>query len=434
VRVIRAADPEARAHELLTELDGELIRDEAEAERAVTARVDAGRTEAIVLDPDEETELRAQAALQGPSVDAKTLHELRRLADELGRADRIRLSTETSLTEELTRRMSNGSSVSIHPASLREAAGHVAAADIDVRTAEELLDEVGDEPVAAEPAPTALSAEEELPDLAAEEAASTRRRGGFATAGVLIMTIGIAAILVAVGAPVIVALVVVLAGLVAAFLLTVRQRHDAEETVGLSEGSSALASATAHITMAEEEAEHRAVQSRWLDEKLARQVVLDRATEKARSARRQWESLAGPDADPYDIEGVLRARDPQYELLGIATKASPTVRTANALHRAATARWKIAWASLGHPVPPTLDEADLLLARFGGDRDEAATAEAVARLEAADAWSEACKVLDRTLVLVEPSAWLPEDRLESLLLTLPAGADAVIVEGFDPEP
>jgi hypothetical protein len=31
-------------------------------------------------------------------------------------------------------------------------------------------------------------------------------------------------------------------------------------------------------------------------------------------------------------------------------------------------------------------------------------------------------------VLVEPSAWLEEDRLESLLLSLPAGADAVIVE------
>jgi hypothetical protein len=84
-------------------------------------------------------------------------------------------------------------------------------------------------------------------------------------------------------------------------------------------------------------------------------------------------------------------------------------------------------------VPPSLDEADLLLARFGGERDEAATAEAVARLEAADAWTEACKVLDRTLVLVEPSAWLPEDRLESLLLTLPAGADALVVERSEPE-
>src|SRR3954452_11946222 len=142
VRVIRADDPAATARELVEELDGDLIRDEAEADRAVTARVDAGRTDAVALEPNEETELRARAALQGPNVDTKTLHELRRLADELGRADRIRAGTEVSLTEELTRRMSNGSSVSIHPASLREAASHVAAADIDVANAQELLDEV----------------------------------------------------------------------------------------------------------------------------------------------------------------------------------------------------------------------------------------------------------------------------------------------------
>jgi hypothetical protein len=37
-------------------------------------------------------------------------------------------------------------------------------------------------------------------------------------------------------------------------------------------------------------------------------------------------------------------------------------------------------------------------------------------------------VLDRSLVFVEPSTWLPESRLETLLLSLPAGAEAIVVE------
>src|SRR5205085_12161253 len=164
--------------------------DEADAERAVNARVEAGRTEAVALEPHEEVQLRATVALQGPNVDAKTLHELRRLADELGRADRIRASTEVSLTEELTRRMSNGSSVSIHPASLREAAAHVATADIDVKNAQELLDEVGDEPVAGETTPRPRE-DDVLPNLPAEDPGPSRRRSGFASAGVVIMAIGI---------------------------------------------------------------------------------------------------------------------------------------------------------------------------------------------------------------------------------------------------
>jgi HEPN domain-containing protein len=427
IRVIHADDPVAAALELAEELGAELIDDEASAEAAVAARVEAGRTEAVALSPDELAELRARAALGGPSIDAATLHELRRLASELGRAERIRSRTEVSLTEHLTQRLSNGSTVSIHPSSIREAAAAVVAAEAELADAEHALAQVGEEPVPepAEPAPMAF---EDLPS-AVDEASSTRRRGNVAVVAVVLILLGAAVVLFALGAPPVAAGAVVALALAAGFVLTVRGRREQEDTVAVSERSSALASATAHITLAEDDARTREMRGRWLDNKLGLQMAVERVGERARSARRHWESLTGPDADPYDIDGVLRARDPQFELLGAATKASPTVRTANALHRAAAARWRIAWAGLGHPEPPTLDEADLMLAHLGGEQDEESGKAAQARLEAAEAWTAACEVLDRSLVFVEPSAWLSESRLESLLLSLPAGAEAIVVEG-----
>lgn len=50
------------------------------------------------------------------------------------------------------------------------------------------------------------------------------------------------------------------------------------------------------------------------------------------------------------------------------------------------------------------------------------------RLQAAQAWTDACATIDRPIVLVEPAAWLSDDDLEELLNSLPAGADVTIVE------
>jgi hypothetical protein len=49
-------------------------------------------------------------------------------------------------------------------------------------------------------------------------------------------------------------------------------------------------------------------------------------------------------------------------------------------------------------------------------------------LRAAQAWSDACRTIDRPLVLVEPEEWLPKDILESMLNSLPAGAEVIVVE------
>ena len=49
------------------------------------------------------------------------------------------------------------------------------------------------------------------------------------------------------------------------------------------------------------------------------------------------------------------------------------------------------------------------------------------RLKAAEAWENAGAIIDRPMILVEPESWLPEAELESMLGTLPAGAEVLIV-------
>src|SRR5205085_672700 len=96
------------------------------------------------------------------------------------------------------------------------------------------------------------------------------------------------------------------------------------------------------------------------------ETIMERSVERVRSARRHWETLTGPDADPYDLEAVLRVHDPQFVITDAATRTSPTVRTVNAVHRKAMARWKIAWAALGHENPPALEDFESQLLRLGG--------------------------------------------------------------------
>jgi hypothetical protein len=49
-------------------------------------------------------------------------------------------------------------------------------------------------------------------------------------------------------------------------------------------------------------------------------------------------------------------------------------------------------------------------------------------LQAAQEWSNACATMDRPIVLVEPASWLHDEMLETMLNSLPAGAEVMIVE------
>jgi hypothetical protein len=154
---------------------------------------------------------------------------------------------------------------------------------------------------------------------------------------------------------------------------------------------------------------------------------LDRARERQRSVQRHWESLAGPDADAHDIEGLLRLRDPQYVVGEDAARVSPTLRTVNAVNDRALERWQAAWAALGFDEPPAVEESEDTLRGVAAPppSDPVAARE---RLAAADAWTAAGATIDRTLVLVEPDQWLSGTELTTMMSRLPAGAEVVIVQ------
>lgn len=110
-----------------------------------------------------------------------------------------------------------------------------------------------------------------------------------------------------------------------------------------------------------------------------------------------------------------------------ATRTSPTVRTVTSIHRRTLARWKVAWAELGYDRAPSLDHFEDELIRLGGGRKGAEAQNVEERLRAAEAWENAGATIDRPMILVEPRDWLPEDELDALLSTLPAGAEVIVV-------
>ena len=117
---------------------------------------------------------------------------------------------------------------------------------------------------------------------------------------------------------------------------------------------------------------------------------------------------------------------PQFVITDAASRTSPTVRTVNAVHRKAMARWKIAWAALGYEEAPAVEDFEAQLLRLGG-RSGAQAQLVENRLKAAEAWESAGAIIDRPMVLVEPEIWIDEAELESLLARLPAGVDVVVV-------
>ena len=91
------------------------------------------------------------------------------------------------------------------------------------------------------------------------------------------------------------------------------------------------------------------------------------------------------------------------------------------------ARWKIAWAAVGIETPPPLEEFEAQLVRLGAGTTHADARVVEARLKAAEAWEIAGSTIDRPMILVDPATWLADDELHSMLATLPAGAEVVLV-------
>jgi hypothetical protein len=428
VRVVVDPDPATAGARLAADLRGDLIVDVESARAAFAARAEAGRVEPVVLDDQELDSLLRQAdeiaaAGDTPGIDEGAVAELRELATALGTTERIRTRTELEFTEVLNRRLSASSGMAVHPASIRQASAALTEAEAEVNSTDTTIDELGERP---KPEQVQLDAPDSVPMFDDESLERQRRSRAFAL-GVGTVFAGAALAMLSIGIAVVIPIAVFVAGLVIAGLVTIRSRSTREDR-GAAEASALLVAATGNAERTTEAAARdRLAEEEWLARRAQLDAARERSSERLRSARRHWETLVGPDADPYDLEAVLRMHDAQFVITDAATRTSPTVRTVNAVHRKAMARWKIAWAAVGIETPPPLEDFEAQLVRLGAGTTHADARTVEARLKAAEAWEIAGSTIDRPMILVDPATWLADDELHSMLATLPAGAEVILV-------
>lgn len=141
-------------------------------------------------------------------------------------------------------------------------------------------------------------------------------------------------------------------------------------------------------------------------------------------ARRRWEQLAGPDAEPNDVDAVVHRYDPQHRIVADLVAHHPAVRAAEraaTVHRTA---WVQAWRR-----------------EVGDDHEAVAPPDAVASLHewapssAASPLPTVGSTTGRdTLVVAAPYAELSDERARGLhlrLLALPPGRRVIVVLGPD---
>jgi hypothetical protein len=404
MRVVHAADPAASARELARQLGGDAVGDIVQLERAVAMRTGDA--------PDEAVERLAD------------------LAADVARAARIRQRTEVAFGEALARRMTSPNALAIHPSSLENAARALGEAMKELTLADDAMARHGPAPRGADEADDDDRA---LAALAADLAGASDDDDDFAGASddddfvglPSIRTRAAAAFFVVVGGGLVltgtgmlpyVALIgfAVVGAAVAALLLRLRNARQ-RQAVEAAEGRRVSRQSLADVAAVTERSGQAAELARMeLDAWRARHETLTRlrrdASDRVRQARRNWESLAGPGADPDDLEEILRAHDPQRSIAGVTAESSPTIRAVAALHRRALARWRVAWAALGYDAAPPADQAVATLAALRAERAR------------------------RPLVVVDPEPWVEPDRLAAALARLPEGVEVVVVRPARAEP
>jgi hypothetical protein len=138
--------------------------------------------------------------------------------------------------------------------------------------------------------------------------------------------------------------------------------------------------------------------------------------------RSRWEQVAGPGADPRDVEEVVHRYDPQDSVVAGLIGQSPAVRAAERVALERRIAWVAAWRREVGDATPIADPAMReLLERDGTELWLSGTALAGDEPD--------------TLVVAAPYADLPEPRARDLhqrLLALPRGQRVIVV--LAPEP
>jgi hypothetical protein len=183
--------------------------------------------------------------------------------------------------------------------------------------------------------------------------------------------------------------------------------------------------------------------------------------ERLRAARRDWGVAAGFEADPEDVDEVIRRRDPQFGLTDDLVSSSPSARAVTSVLRQVRSDWRSLWAALGRTAPPpdkalvtvlvqdvrnvvTLpEEAADALRRTENRADRARRRLALEAALGGEDLSELRRSTparhdldDRSLVLVSPFFPLAEQRrlqLRAELEALPDDVTVVIVVAHESE-
>lgn len=331
----------------------------------------------LVLPEDATRVLGALAALLHEDTPAHLLG----LARDLARAERIVARTESRALVLFEEALADGSGLELHPQTLRDAADAVRAARAAVQRAENELATfereqaeadaaAAREEAAASAAVTHAAADDEgqaVPDWMDDDRKALRDR---------LITVGLGAggLAFVLSAFSIVPIYVAIVPLVVAGVYIVRERRRADENADLEDtGAEEARAQLASIDAMTE----RLYGGRLPATAAAVQVATDRrrqllgldrdtAVERLRVAERTWHELAGPEADPADVEELLLRRDPQRHRAAPWVRESAAVRAAEALHERARSAWRTAWEALDRE-PPSAADADEAVRRLASD-------------------------------------------------------------------
>ena len=269
------------------------------------------------------------------SIDIAAVERIAALTRELESLEHVRTGTERRVREEMIDALgaTMPHTVVLHPTSLRAAAARVRAAEEALADARLALDLV---PVAVPSVPAAARDQAAAPP----PAPSSPSRLPVVAAVVVGLLASVAC--VGAGLPVPAAVAPAVVGLVLALLLARRRRRSPD---AVDQGV-----APPIPTPASPGPDGRGSQP---DARMLKRTETVRTIEERLGvARRDWGVVAGFDADPEDIDMVIRQRDPQFDLTADLVDASPAARAVAAVHRRVRADWRSLWASLGRSAPP----------------------------------------------------------------------------------
>jgi hypothetical protein len=350
--------------------------------------------EARVADLDRRSRLRTaldlHERLSAPSGGAMRVltdtDGLRLLAAQIAQAERLVSGSTERVRSHLSAQAGGGQVLAVHPETITAAAEELKAARAAVADAEAAL------ALAEAAAPAASSGHEPIDDPWGETDDSIAAAEQFApdadmhpridaTRGEhlpLVLGVGVVVLLASVGAfaaslPILVLPVVVLGAFVIARGTRVKseEHQDTHARALASDNLATVRALTDQAYGGEASRLDDAYTRRGRDDAAdlavaAASARLSSCRDRLRVADGTWRNLLGADADPADLDAIIRSRDAQADIAPELVDATPTVRAAQAFRRRLWARWNVAWAALDREPPP-VDDAHSVIEALEAD-------------------------------------------------------------------